>query len=185
MALLTEIEDRLVERVPEIVRGVTLSEPIYAIVIQYFGLDSYGDLSPNLRMPCLSRREAIISSNSDTAPSLIWDHDEFDDDLAVVDADIGDSTLTKCCGNWYASLKSGTTNLTSFREMVQRASKRLNQLDWHSISNVTDDFVVYPGDMSHYFCGPISDMQASIPDTRMASFRERRLLGTDPWWQVK
>lgn len=69
------------------------TEPVYSIVVQYYGSDSDGDLTPSSRMPSETRRQALLTEKGSTAPHHIWVHDEFDDDHAVFDLDLDDQTL--------------------------------------------------------------------------------------------
>ncbi|WP_442510503.1 hypothetical protein SH528x_002128 [Novipirellula sp. SH528] len=183
--LLDAIENRLVDVVPRAMESASIPQPIYATVIQYFGLDSVGDLTPNLRMPTCSRRTTIISEKGETAPHYIWCHDEFDDDHLVIDATLNDAELSTMCSTWYDSLRSSTTTLSALRKTVQRASRRLNDMS-ERFANLplSDDFVVYPGDMAHEFDDPFSDLSASVDANMLAKFRDLRLIGADTWWKL-
>ena len=183
MSLIGQIEEKLLRAIPRAVRKSQLNEPIYAIVVQYYGLDSYGDLTPVLRMPTCSRRNAVLQANGETAPHHIWSHCEFDDEYNVVDSDLKDSELVSLCSNWYDDLRNEKVELSDFRICVQRVCKRLNKANWQSKFNVSDDFVLYPGDMTDEFNDTYGDMVASIPKSRLIQLQELGYLGRETWWK--
>ena len=183
--MLEQIERRLIAAIPRVTHETHITEPIYAIVVQYFGLDSVGDLTPNLRMPTLSRRSELVKQHGDESPHYIWCHDEFDDGLNVIDAEIVDTDLTDHCKKWYEHLSDGSTTLLEFRNAIQNVARKLNtDRSWLSGLPVSDDFVVYPGDMAHEFDDPFGDLSASVDACVIEKLRSQKLIGRETWWKL-
>ena len=60
--------------------------------------------------------------------------------------------------------------------MTQRVALQLNALDWRTMLQVTDDFIVFPADGSHSFCDDLGDMAASVPKPRLRLLQSRKPL---------
>jgi hypothetical protein len=187
-AALRQLEKSLVAQIPERVKALRIAEPVYCLRIWYYGTDSVGDRAPSLTLKTEALRQQLLRDKGKKAPHYIWCADEYEDGAGVFNSPLSDATISRLCREWFAQLPRGSlpddSELVPLREAIQRVAGSLNRLDWRKYAPVTDDFVVFPADGSHSFCGDYAEMVASVPAERIDRLRSQSLLGTDPWWEV-
>lgn len=170
---LKRMEDILVAEVPQAVKAASISEPVYCLRIWYNGTDSMNDAIPHLLLVKESTRQKFLKEHGDD-PLILCDYLWCADEATSDDYGVGlpGAELLAPYKVWYDYLcdQDEDEELQPFREMVQRVSKKLNQLDWKTIIPVTDDFVVFPADGSHTFCDDLGDLQASISPAQWNHF---------------
>lgn len=173
---LKQMEEILIAEIPKAVKAARLTDPVYCLRIWYNGTDSMEDAIPHLLLVKDSTRQAFVKEHGKNVVLLseyLWCADEAtaDEDWSY-DVSLPEAKLLPPYKVWYTYLcdQDDDEELQPFREMVQRVSKQLNQLDWKSIIPVTDDFVVFPADGSHTFCDDLGDLQASITPTQWKQF---------------
>lgn len=174
-AALKQIEDVLVAAVPDAVKRAKITEPVCCLRIWYNGTDSSEEAIPHLLLVKESTRQKFLKEHSDNPIILseyLWSADEATFKGMSYDVNLPDADLLKPYKIWYGYLceMEEDEELQPFREMVQRVSKKLNQLDWKPIIPATDDFVVFPADGSHTFCDDLGDLQASISPAQWKRF---------------
>jgi hypothetical protein len=132
-------------------------------------------------LPSESLRQSRLQQHGTRAPHYLWCADEFDlDSVERTYLDIPE--LVTLCDQWIEDLEgsqalpAGPAAFVPMREAVQRAAKRLNQIDWSAFAPVTSDFVVFAADGTHDFCDDLGEMQASVSAERIQQFRDRGLL---------
>ena len=189
--ILGHLEDLLVTHIPEAAKKMRIKEPVYSLRIWYFGSDTEGDRSPNLIVATEALRQKVLQQKGETAPHFLWAADELYHVDGTYTQPLEVPEISKLCQEWYAAYESGggrppgKKRLQPFREMVQRAAQRLNGYDWSACLRATPDFVVFAADGSHDFCNDYEEMQASVSESQIQDFRERKLLGTKPWWKLE
>lgn len=167
-AELKQMEGVLIGAVPEAVKRANITEPVYCLRIWYNGTDSSEEAIPHLLLVKESTRQKFLKEHGSSHPVILseclWCADEATFEDMSYDVGLPNADLLKPYKVWYDYLceADDDEDLQPFREMVQRVSKKLNQLDWKTIIPVTDDFVVFPADGSHTFDDDLGDLQASI-----------------------
>jgi hypothetical protein len=190
--ILNRLEDLLVAQIPDAVKKLRIREPVYSLRIWYFGSDEGGDRSPKLILPTEALRQKVIKTKGNNAPHFLWAADELYHVDGAHTSRLKSPDVAKLCNAWYEQYESGDgpppgkAALLPFREMVQRAARRLNAYDWKTCINPTPDFVVFAADGSHDFCNDFEEMQASVSESQIEAFRTNRLLGTGTkkWWEL-
>ena len=92
--LLSRLEALLVERVPEQVKALCISEPVYCLRLRYYGRDE-GEGAPTLMLPPEALRRKIIAEKGAGAPYYIWCADELDSLDEVTHVVIHDSATMR------------------------------------------------------------------------------------------
>lgn len=175
-AELKQMETVLIGAVPDAVKRANITEPVYCLRIWYNGTDSFEDAIPHLLLVKEFTRQKFLKEHGGSHPAVLsgylWCADEATFEDMSYDVSLPNTNLLKPYKVWYDYLCEADEDedLQPFREMVQRVSKRLNQLDWKAILPVTDDFVVFPADGSHTFCDDLGDLQASISPEQWQRF---------------
>lgn len=177
-AALKQIEDILFTEVPKAAKAARITEPVYCLRIWYNGTDSSEDAIPHLLLIKDSTRQKFLTKYGDDPLMLcdyLWSADEATFEGFSYDVSLPDTDLLAPYKVWYDYLcdQDEDEELQPFREMVQRVSKKLNQLDWTAMIPVTDDFVVFPADGSHTFCDDLGDLQASISPAQWKHFESK------------
>lgn len=175
--LLNRIEDALVTAIPAAVGDTFLMEPLYAILIDYFhwAFLPTGDLdaSPPLVVAApVSLRHLILNDQPDSE-CVQWDAGyvvELDGSIPL-HLPLGDVEMADCA-DLYSSVDEDDERPG---EMLQRVTARLNAFDWHSVTNVTDDFVVCLQD-SHGEHDNQNDIDVCVPRDRISLLQSRGLL---------
>jgi hypothetical protein len=187
--LLSRIEERLVALIPSHVAALGIREPVYCLRNWYYGTDMLPtERVPTLMLPKESTRQRVLSARGPKAPHYLWCADELSSREHSYLGGIEDEELSALCRKWYDQdwgRRPETEELRPIREMAQRVSAQLNRIAWHRYAPVTDDFVVFPADGSHTFCGDYEEMLASVPVERLDLLRARKLLGASTWWTLE
>ena len=177
--LLGRIEDSLVSEIPTAVGNTFLMEPLYAVLIDYFHWSFTPTLdlesSPPLIIATpLSVRRAILDGH-DYADCVQWDAGyvaEIDESVRIQLPRDGKAAAR--CLEVYDNIDEDDERPGS---MLQRVAARLNSVNWRSITNVTDDFIVCLQD-SHGEHDNQKDIDACVPPDRISLLRSRKLLWT-------
>jgi hypothetical protein len=182
---LAALQERLVELIPQRVGALGIGEPVYCLRVWYYGTDTGGDRVPSLMLCPDAVRRRVLAEKGDNAPHYLWCADEVC--VGAYTAEINDPTVSELCRLWYRrpwGRRPEEVELRPFREMVQRASARLNGLPWSKYAPTTDDFVVFAADASHTYCADYEEMLASVPAERIELLRSRRMLGDPDWYTL-
>jgi hypothetical protein len=184
--ILKELENLLVQFIPQAVQSRDVAEPVYCLRIWFYGTDSIGDLHPSLVLKKESARRRVIAEKGVEAPYYLWCADELTTDRDELGVPLKVKRISELCVRFYEQLRGGQSDeeqLQPMREAIQRVAARLNVLDWRDLTKATDDFVVIPADGAHIFNG-FEDMTASVSAQRIADFQKRGLLGDVDWWRI-
>lgn len=180
MGQLEQISKMLATAVAKAVVKSPPPEPVYAVVVQYYGTDVYDDdILPDVRMPAESRRLALLQEKGESAPYYIWCHDEFDDDRPVYDLGLNAPELHQTWMKLQQRLIEGKLELAVIRKLTQNACRLLNKAKWPPRFLKTEDFVAYAADMAHEFYDTKGHMNSSIPKSKMALLRDNGYLEAD------
>lgn len=68
--------------------------------------------------------------------------------------------------------------MISFQSTLQSVCRQFNEIDWSPHCEVTDDFVVAPGDGSMHFDDDEPDLRLSIPAPKLQTLQQRGFLGS-------
>jgi len=139
-ALQRRVEDRLVEMLPKLVHERAGDEPIYCLVLHYH---SEWPMPPTVGVGLERERLAWIDSIEDvqTLRMTVWNPAEFGNyrdgtvawDLSAIDPELARALR---------AIPDSESAAEQARATLNRAARRLQELDWSSIASVTDDFVV-------------------------------------------
>lgn len=166
--LAAAITERLLSRIPELVRQAALDEPLYALLLCYTEEDFDAAWPPFL----VWGRQSWRAEVTETPGYYLWAPDEI---RAVGDAHErwldDDETLTSLCLR-HKALMADRGSQASGRKVLLEVARQLNLLDWSGITPVTDDFVVVLADNSGEV-DPRPKMKAYLPPGRLALLRER------------
>jgi len=140
------VEDRLVETLPELVRARAGAEPIYCLGLHY---QLEWPLPPRVALGLERDRQAWVSDidDAETLRRMVWNPAEFSTyrngtvswELADIDPELARAIR--------AIPESADAAAEHAEVTLNRAARRLQRLDWHSIASVTDDFVVFAVDL--------------------------------------
>jgi len=143
--LLRRVEDRLVETLPKLVREHAGDEPIYCVVLHYH---PEWPLPPTIGLGLERDRQAWMNAidDAETLRLTVWNPAEFSNyadatvnwDLTNIDAELARAL--------HAIPQNADDAAERGRATLNRAARRLQKLDWRSITSVTDDFVVFAVD---------------------------------------
>lgn len=187
-SLLRTIEDTLIQTIPQTVKRLAITEPVYAVVIAYMDLTTDEYTPFFLVAPEKLRREWLQREGQTEGSWMIW----FPPHLVerVRETTTEGPQLREHCHACYEilsrNLDSGdelNVALLPFRTMMYRVCLALNRLSWSDFLNVTDDFVVSTSDWTGYRFG--DDSRASIPSAKRELLESRKLFfyvdPHDPW----
>ena len=138
-------EDRLVETLPKLVRERGGDAPIYCLVLHYH---PEWPLPPTIGLGLERDRQRWISTidDAETLRLTVWNPAEFSnyrDETVHWDLTDIDPELVRAIG---AIPENDDDAPARGRVTLNRAARRLQQLDWRLIAPVTDDFVVFAVD---------------------------------------
>lgn len=176
---LAELEKLLITEIPSAVKAAQIKEPVYCARIWYNGTDSPEDAVPWLMLVKESARQEFLTKHGDEqAPFYVWGADEISYPRQAYEVHVENERLGTLYAKWYEYLCDAEDDeeLQPFREMVQRVSRTLNDLDWNKLAAVTDDFVVVPADGSHTFCDDLGDLLASVSEEQLELLQSRKLI---------
>jgi hypothetical protein len=171
--LLRRVEDRLVETLPVLVREHAGEEPIYCLVLHYH---PERPLPPTIGLGLERDRQAGIDTidDAETLKLTVWNPAEFSNyrdgtvhwDLAEIDPELARAMR--------AIPENDDGTAVRARATLNRAARRLLQLDWRSIAPVTDDFVVFAVD--YELMDLMDNLRHSVPAPLRKALAERGLL---------
>lgn len=167
------VEDRLVETLPKLVAEYASDEALYCLVLHYH---LEWPLPPTVAVGREGERETWMSTIDD--PEMlrftVWNPAEFsnyrDETLHWNPADV-DPELERAIR---AIPENDDGGAERARATLNRAARRLQQLDWRSIAPVTDDFVVFAVDyeLTHLE----ENLRHSVPATLRKALSSRSLV---------
>jgi hypothetical protein len=140
------VEDRLVDVVPDVVREHA-GEPIYCVALHY---ELEWPLPPNIAVGVERDRRAWMRGidDAETLRLTVWNPAEFS---TYTGESLGGQALPDIDAELAAALAEIPENAEQAREhgraTLNRAARRLQQLDWPSLAPVSDDFVVFAVDL--------------------------------------
>ncbi len=167
------VEDRLVETLPRLVRERAGDEAIYCLVLHYH---PEWPLPPTLGLGLDRERQRWINTidDADTLRLTVWNPAEFSNyrggsvhwDLTEIDPELARAVR--------AIPENDDDAAERGRATLNGAARRLQQLDWHSIAPVTDDFVVFAVDyeLSHLE----ENLRHSVPVSLRKALSSRALV---------
>jgi hypothetical protein len=171
--LLRRVEDRLVETLPTLVREHAGDEPIYCLVLHYH---PEWPLPPTVGLGLERDRQTWIDTIDDveTLKLTVWNPAEFSNyrgdtvtwDLTDIDPELARAIREIPENDDGAAERAHTT--------LNRAARRLQQLDWRSIAPVTDDFVVFAVD--YELMDLMENLRRSVPSPLRKELAARALL---------
>lgn len=175
---LKRLEERLVAIIPAAVQQANLGEPVYCMRIWYNGTDSDSDAVPWLMLVKESTRQQLFLERGERAAEVIWLADELTLPGQAFEIFLEGRGLEGPYTRWYRYLAAVEDDeaIQPLREMVQRVSRRLNELNWRERCPVTEDFVIFPADGSHTFWDDQGEMRSSVTTEQRERLMARKLL---------
>ena len=174
--LLSNIEDALVADIPAAVGNTFFMEPLYAILIDYFHWTFMPTLDLEASPPLVvaapvSVRRAIVDGHK-YADCVQWDAGYVVEIDGSIRLQLPRDGMAANCSDFYRNIDEDDERPGP---MLQRVAARLNSVNWHSITSVTDDFIVCLQD-SHGEHDNQKDIDACVPPDRISLLRSRKLL---------
>ena len=180
--LLADAEEILVREIPPAIQKLKLSQPVYAMLLKFTGVDTdVTGYPPPLLLPTAALREKIFQDKTpaealyfcwsiadlvgfDGVSSTACEHTELDEKLQTI---------------FQLTINKSSSSYAQVRKMYQRVCARLNALDWSQIMPTTDDFIIFPAD-DHGEMDPKKDLLASVPHDKLTLLMERKRI-----WKMK
>ena len=180
--LLADAEEILVREIPPAIQKLKLSQPVYALLLKFTGVDTdVTGYPPPLLLPTAAVREKIFQDKTpaealyfcwsiadlvgfDGVSSTACEHTELDEKLQTI---------------FQLTINKSSSSYAQVRKMYQRVCARLNALDWSHIMPTTDDFIIFPTD-DHGEMDPKKDLLASVPHDKLTLLMERKRI-----WKMK
>ncbi len=148
--LLNDVEEFLVENIPVAVKNEKFTDPVYGLILIYTGVDS--DITgypPPLLLPTVKYRDQIESGEPPGDWGwgyMLWSSCEMSGRTGIYDAYCDAPDLRKKLELIFDLTIGTDVGYEPVRNMFQRVVRRLNQVDWSTILNVSDDFIVVASD---------------------------------------
>jgi hypothetical protein len=140
-ALLRELEDELVERIPAAAAGIGRGEPISALALGY--CDGERSLPPQLVACPKPVRERLVDGSDDD----FWYRWHAAEWMSAADVPeltaYGGADFNARCEHVDRQIRLSGDERAAGR-LLRAVARRLNALDWSDLLDVTPDFVVYP-----------------------------------------
>lgn len=166
--LAAAIQEAMLKKIPELVKQAALDEPLYALLLCYTQEDFAAAWPPFLVWGRQSWREQTTQERG----YYLWAPDEIRGNSTEHELllDCDDEIASLCLR--HKDLMSDKENYASGKKVLLEVAKQLNELDWQSITAVTDDFVVVVADNSCEI-DPIKDMKKYLSPERLALLKAR------------
>lgn len=177
--LLSRMEDSLVAEIPIAAANTFFMEPLYAILIDYF---QWGvspptfelDTSPPLIVAAPVTVRNTIQSGHEYPDCVQWDAGYVIEIEGSIPLQLpGDGAAAAWCREFFSTFDEDNEQQGP---MLQRVAARLNAVNWHSITGVTDDFIVCLQDSAGQHDNQ-KDIDACVPPDRISLLRSRNHLG--------
>jgi len=183
--LIVEVVPLLAEEVFAVVTRLRTPSPMFRLTFRY-----YDTCAPSCYFLAhgltASERDDILRYDGINAGSNLWNK------TGSIEFDVGDlseratpskALMTKAYE--YMAMDSDEHNAAGLaddacvmsRLIAQSLSRHLNQVEWHEVCSVTDDFIVYPQNGTDYGCDCYEDIVASVPGKKLDLLRSRGFLG--------
>ncbi|MBS1159588.1 MAG: hypothetical protein H6R15_2007 [Proteobacteria bacterium] len=163
----------MLKKIPEPVKQAALDGPLYALLLCYTQEDFEAAWPPFLVWGRQSWRE----QTSEQVGYFLWAPDEIRGSGTEHELWLDcDEEIAGLCLR-HKMLMSDKGSYTSGKKLLVEVAKQLNELDWPTITPVTDDFVVVVVDNSCEV-DPHQDMKACLPPERFALLKGRGWLRT-------
>jgi len=182
----SELTRQLLKAVPAKVRKLKLSEPISALLIYYYDT-SAPQVTLELKPVSQSFQQAVCKREGRDAPFTLWSPGEEKGDLPT--ATIGEGEDPAEVAALFSQIRRQLSRdgqeeqtLQDYRAAIHRLTQGLNNLDWYSVCEVTDTFVVVPADGSQAFADTYEDLAGGVPEDKLELLREKDLLGPGEQW---
>jgi len=179
-----QIQTLLVREIPKAISQASPATPMAILRICYY--DTHAPLT-YLDFRCVSEaeRNAIVKKKGKYVLNDLWSVVEEPGVRPNLDlpadppTSAADKKLTQLFAQIYEILSEDEDEgMTQFRSALQSVCRQLNDIDWSAHCEVTDDFVVAPGDGSAHFDDDEPDLRLSIPAQKLATLQQRGFLGS-------
>src|ERR1043166_4911758 len=178
--------------IAEKIASSKVAGPICCVRICYFDTHAPSTYLA-LRITTQARRDKILAERGRDALYTLWAPGEDNHDVEVYVPDervpaSSDESIRRLFAQVYESLADDSEEeMADFQRLIQNVAQELNAQDWSKRCQVTDDFVVAPGDGSRYFGGDADydDLMRAIPLARLDLLRSRGLLGPGENWDQR
>jgi hypothetical protein len=171
-SLLKEVEEHLVSEIPKIVRAAKVQEPVYALILQFTGVDTDPCFYfPPLFLPTEKLRRRVLPEDGNDGSYILWAVPEWEtgsDHVALSDRN---DTFEKR----FQLVFQLTKQYGPVRKMFQRVCARLNEYDWKGVLETTDDFIVIPYD-PHSELDFKVDLKACVPVEKLQLLMSRKYI---------
>jgi hypothetical protein len=178
-----KIKPLLLQAIPEYIRATPIADPLAIVRLYYY--DTHAP-STYLDFMYVSHQQRQVALDSEDPMVDLWCSTEDCGSRPKIEIPRElpltalDQELTALFAKIYEVLSEDEyeeTGMELFRAALQSVARQLNQMDWRSICNVTDDFVIVPADGSMHFGDDEPDILAAIPPDRLALLHARGFLG--------
>lgn len=168
---LVRIEATLIEAIPEVVRSLQLRDPAYCVFLLYED-GSSEDVTPTL---LVGLKPLLDACNERNRQSDAWyPHQALSEPFpgtpfpqAKLDM-VADDTMVTYSFEIFEP-EDICDDPAMYREMLCRVARKLNQMDWNSITPVTDQFFVFVSDFSSQRL--FEDLPHCVSPTQLANLR--------------
>jgi hypothetical protein len=178
-SLLHQAEDMLVAEIPKQIRAANVSDPVYALLVQFTGVDTdLSGYSPPMFLPTEGLRRRLLAEHPKDTAWYPWAVAEWESDPGAIRVAWENAAIDEKLHLIFqlTVVQASPTNYGPVRKMFQRVCARLNALSWKEILKTTDDFVVFPFDTHGEFDMKV-DLKASVPVEKLRLLMDRGHIG--------
>ena len=168
-----EIEEMLLEQVPETVASARGRGPFYCLLLCYCEEDFPAGWPPPLILGSEAERRRIVERGEEIGYYL-WAPAEMESRTTNAVVGLDDTVLNNVCRR-HSQLMAGKRSFASGKKLLRAVCKSLNRLDWSEIIEVTPDFVVAPVDTTGEV-DPARDIRAVVPRATLQGLRRQGLI---------
>ena len=176
-----EIQPLLLEAIPKLLTQLNYDDPICIVRVFYYDTHApYAYL--DFRCVSSSDRGELFPDDEEGDFEALWGSGEEcgDQPSISIPEDCPDNArLTGCFSEIYGLIGNDESLMPDYRDCIRSITKQLNTIDWASVWNVTDDFVIAPADGSMHFADDAADVIHGVPETKVALLRERGFFSDD------
>jgi hypothetical protein len=174
----SKLEPLLVTAIPKAMAGQKVPQPICILRLYYY--DTHAPCTYLLLRTISKKLRAKILK--DDGLDTLWSPGEDPGEGQIIFPDeppLKDQMpIAKLFEQVYELLsESEEDNMPKFQQMLRKVCMKLNGISWSQHCEVTEDFVVAPGDGSRFFGGDEDDTDviASVPADKLETLRSYEL----------
>ncbi len=118
-----------------------ITEPIYCVILAYSG-EGNDVFPPSIGIGLESERQILLKKLGREAKHAIWNPEEF----SHQGKDIDDDDYEEAC-DWFSEAMNKRSSDAAALKLINEIAVDLAKLKWSRVAKVTDDFVVFAGEL--------------------------------------